>query len=107
MVIACLLKSGNWERQVIQEGLADESDAVITPEEYEGVEAERRFRLRRLPGFPRRIGRQVRNAQNRLAFHKAYLKRKSRPIEGDPLIDYYRAEVIRLRSGAKQEFSAQ
>jgi len=107
IVIAFLLKSGNWERQVIQEGLADESDAVITPEEYEGVKAERRFRLRRLPGFPRRIGRQVRNAQNRLAFHKAYLKRKSRPIEGDPLIEYYRAEVIRLRSGAEQEFSAQ
>jgi RsiW-degrading membrane proteinase PrsW (M82 family) len=103
IVIAFLLKSGNWEREVIQEGLADESDAVITPEEYEGVKAERRFRLRRLSGFPRRIGRQVRNAQNRLAFHKAYLRRKSRPIEGDPLIEYYRAEVIRLRSGAAQE----
>lgn len=103
VIIGFLLKSGNWERQVIQEGLVDERGAVITPEEYQGVKAEKRFRLRHIPGFPRRIGRQIRNAQNRLAFHKAYLKRKSRPIEGDPLIEYYRTEVIRLRSGVKQE----
>lgn len=102
IIIIFLLKSGSWERQVIQEGLADERGAVITPEEYEGVKAEKRFRLRHIPGFPRRIGRQIRNAQNGLAFHKTYLKRKSRPIEGDPLIEYYRAEVIRLRSEAKQ-----
>ena len=102
IIIIFLLKSGSWERQVIQEGLADERGAVITPEEYEGVKAEKRFGLRHIPGFPRRIGRRIRSAQNGLAFHKAYLKRKSRPIEGDPLIEYYRAEVIRLRSGAEQ-----
>jgi len=103
IIVIFLLRSGNWERQVIHDGLADERDAVITPEVYQGVKAEKRFRLRHIPDFPRRVGRQIRNAQNRLAFHKAYLKRKSRPIEGDPLIEYYRAEVIRHRSEAEQK----
>ena len=97
ILIYALLKSGNWERQVIREQLADEVGAVITPEEYEGVKAEKRFRLRRVPGYSGHTGRAIRNAQNNLAFHKAYLKRKNRPIEGDPLTEYWRGEVARFR----------
>ncbi len=94
-----LLKSGTWERQVIREELADEANEVITPEEYEGVKAEKRFRLRGMPGYSKRVGRTIRNAQNSLAFHKRYLKRKNRPIEGNLLAHYWRAEVARLRGG--------
>ena len=47
-----------------------------------------------------RIARSIRAAQNNLAFHKLYLKRRNRPVEGDPLIGFYRAEVRRLRGDA-------
>lgn len=99
IIIYALLKSGNWERQVIRDELADEVGTVVTPEEYEGVQGEKRFRLRSVPGYSAKIGRQIRNAQNSLAFHKSYLKSRNRLVEGDPLADYYRAEVTRLRSG--------
>lgn len=97
IILYALVKSGNWERAVIRDELADEVGEVITPEEYEGVEAEKRFRLRRVPGFSRGTARKIRNAQNGLAFQKAYLKRKGRLVDGDPLAEYYRAEVARLR----------
>ena len=97
IIIWVLLKSGNWERQMIIEELAGEVGTVITPEEYEGVKAEKRFKLRKLLAYSGRIGRDIRNAQNSLAFHKAYLKRRSRPVEADPLAAYFRAEIVRLR----------
>ena len=97
IIIYALLKSGDWERQVIRDELADEVGPVITSEEYEGVKAEKRFRLRGVPGYPKGVGRAIRNAQNSLAFHKAYLKRKNRHVEADPLAEYYRAEVAQLR----------
>ena len=103
IILYALLKSGNWEREVIRDELASEVGTVVTPEEYEGVKAEKRFRLRRVPGYPSRVGRRIRNAQNSLAFHKVYLKRKSRPVEGDPLAEYYRAEVARLRGAAGEK----
>ncbi len=103
ILIYALLKSGNWERQVIREQLADEVGTVITSEEYAGVKAEKRFRLRHVPGYPSHVGRAIRNAQNNLAFHKVYLKRQNRPVEGDPLAEYYRATVAHLRGEAKEK----
>lgn len=100
ILIFALVKSGNWERQVIREELAGEADPVITPEEYEGVQAEKRFRLRRVPGYPRRLAAKIRTAQNSLAFHKQYLQRKGRATDTDPLAQYWRGEIARLRSSA-------
>ena len=98
LLIYALLKSGNWERQVVRDELADEVGKAITPEEYAGVLAERRFRLRRIAGYPRRLAGQIRNAQNSLAFQKHYLRRKGRAPDEDLLVQYWRAEVDRLRS---------
>jgi len=100
IIFYALAKSGNWERQVIRDELADEVGKVITPEEYEGVEAEKRFRLRGVPGYPKRVGRAILEAQNSLAFQKKYLDRKHRPVEGDPLAEYYRTAVAQLRGEA-------
>src|SRR5690606_15869398 len=97
ILIFALVKSGNWERQVIREELAGEADSVITPEEYKGVQAEKRFRLRRVPGYPRRLAAKIRTAQNSLAFHKRYLQRKGRAADTDPLAQYWRGEIARLR----------
>lgn len=100
IILWMLLSSGTWERRVIREQLADEVGRAITAEEYEGVKAEQRFRLRKVPGSSARVGRQIRNAQNELAMLKHYLTRRGRPVEGDSLVTYYRDEVARLRAGA-------
>jgi hypothetical protein len=100
ILIFALFKSGTWERGVVRDELADEVGAVITPQEYQGVLAEQRFRLRRIAGYPRRRAGQIRNTQNSLAFHKHYLQRNGRAVDGDPLTQYWRDEVVRLRSGA-------
>jgi len=99
ILLRLLWTSGDYERQVVREELSDEVGEVITPAEYEGVRDEKRFRLRRVPGYSAGVGRAIRNAQNNLAFHKRYLKRKNRPVDGDPLAAYFRAEVLRLRRG--------
>jgi protease PrsW len=98
IVLRMLWKSGDWERQLIRDELVDEARDIITAKEYEGVLAEKRFRLRSVPGYPVRIARSIRNTQNLLAFHKHYLKRRHRPVDTDPLLCYYRAELRRLRS---------
>lgn len=100
ILIFALFKSGTWERGVVRDELAGEAASVITPEEYQGVLAERRFRLRRIAGYPRRQAGQIRNAQNSLAFQKQYLQHKGRAVAGDPLADYWRAEVAQLRGGS-------
>ena len=99
ILIYALLKSGDWERQVIQNELADEVGEAVTEEEYQGVKFEKRFRLRKIPNHSPRLGRALRNAQNNLAFHKFYLKNRNRPVQGDPLIEYWRGEIDRLRTG--------
>lgn len=97
IILWMLLSSGNWERRVIREQLADEVGRTISAEEYAGVQAEKRFGLRKVTGYSAKVGREIRDAQNALAMHKHYLKRRGRPVEGDPLAEYYRAEVARLR----------
>jgi hypothetical protein len=100
IIVYALLKSGDWERQVIQTELADEIGIVITPDEYVGVQAEKRFRLRQISGYSPRVGRRIRNAQNGLAFQKRYLKQRGRNATTDPLAQYWRDEVIRWRESA-------
>lgn len=100
ILIYLLFKSGEWERQVLRKQLSDEPPEIITPEEYAGVQTEKRFRLRRLPDYPKRLGRAIRDAQNRLAFQKQYLDARDRPCQGDPLVEYWRTEIIRLRATA-------
>ena len=43
----------------------------------------------------------IRNAQNILAFHKFYLKHHNRTVEGDPLVQYWRTEIARLRTSGQ------
>lgn len=49
-----LWQSGDWERQVIREQLADEVEPVITPEEYAAVKRDHPFATRYIPGLDRR-----------------------------------------------------
>ncbi len=77
-------KSGDTERRIVREQLKEEPAAVITPEEYAGVENERRLHLRRLSGYPSQVGRTIRNLQNELAFRKDFVLQQGGSLEDDP-----------------------
>lgn len=98
ILLVQLLKSGNKERQTIKDELADEVGGAITAEEYQGVLEEKRFRLRKIHGYPKKVAKKIRNLQNSLAFHKDYLKNKNQSLENDPVREYYIQEIAKLRT---------
>lgn len=98
ILISSLLKSGNKERQTIKEELSDEVGEVITAEEYQGVLEEKRFRLRKVHGYKKSVAKKIRNLQNGLAFHKAYMKKHNKYDVNDPVRTYYIQEIAKLRS---------
>lgn len=96
------MKSGDWERKVLNTQLenevSNEPNAVMTPEEYELLKAEKRLGLRTIPGYSRAQGRAIRNAQSDLAMIKQYLMHHHKPIEGNPLVQYWRNKTVALRN---------
>lgn len=97
ILIYALWRSGDWERGVILKQLAGESAEVVTAEELAGIKSAKRFRTRRIPGYPKSVGRAIRNTQNSLAFHKQYLAARGLSSEAEFLAQYYRDELARLR----------
>ena len=93
-----LWRSGEAERRVIRDQLADEPKSVITPDEYAGVLAERRLWLRSLPAYPAHIGRAIVQRQNELAFRKAYVQRQGKMVEGDRPGEAIRAAIVQSRN---------
>jgi hypothetical protein len=93
-----LWRSGEWERAVIREELSEETEPVITPAEFEGVLADRMFNTRRIPGLSKSLSAAIVNAQNELALRKWRLRHEDLPLDGDPLITSWRAELSSLRA---------
>lgn len=102
-----LWQSGETERRVIRNQLASESASVITPEEYAGVAAEKRFQLRVLPGYPKPISRAIVQRQNELAFRKSYVQRQGGDVESDRPIFLLRDAIAQLRHKSPGINSAQ
>jgi len=101
ILIVAILRSGNWERRVIQKQLEDELGegvtAPVTAQEYERVVAEKRFHVRRVPDYPRNVANAIRNSQNKLAFRKEQVQvHDGNPAE-DPLADAWRNDIAELR----------
>jgi RsiW-degrading membrane proteinase PrsW (M82 family) len=94
---ALLVRSGNWERRIIREGLAGEVGGAVTAPEYALVERDRRFATRPIPGVAVPTGRAIVNAQNELAFRKWRVQVSGGEVEADPAVAAWRAEVARLR----------
>jgi hypothetical protein len=94
---ALLVRSGNWERQVIREGLADEIGGAVTAPEYALVEGDRMFRTRVIPGLAAAPGRAIVNAQNELAFRKWRVRSGGGDVAADAAVAAWRAEIARLR----------
>jgi RsiW-degrading membrane proteinase PrsW (M82 family) len=97
LVAVMLWQSGIWERQVIRDGLADETEPVITPDEYEAVKGDRIFRTRHIAGLDRKTSAAIVKAQNELAIRKWRVKHDGKSVEADPLVSSWRAELLRLR----------
>jgi hypothetical protein len=92
-----LWQSGVWERNVIREQLADESEPVITPSEYEGVKRDRSFQTRRIPGYDRRTSAAIVKAQDELAFRKWRVQQMGQSPEKDPLVADWQEALSHLR----------
>jgi hypothetical protein len=86
ILFVALWKSGDTERRIVREQMRGEPESVITPEEYAGVEAERRLHLRMPPGYPKKLARKIRSLQNELAFRKDFVQRSGGDVAGDPPI---------------------
>jgi hypothetical protein len=94
IVIVMLWQSGEWERQVIWTELADETEPVITPEEYEAVKQDRIFCTRRIAGTDRRTSAAIVRAQNELAFRKWQVQHQGQDVDTDPLVASWREELL-------------
>ncbi|UIE37190.1 PrsW family intramembrane metalloprotease [Leptodesmis sichuanensis] len=97
IAIVMLWQSGDWERRVIREQLADETEPVITPEEYEGVKRDRIFRTRRIPEYDRRTSNAIVRAQDELALRKWRVQQQGLDVHTDALVASWRDELTRLR----------
>lgn len=60
--------SGAWERRAIEEELAAEVGAAVSPQEYERILRVRMFRARRIDRLHPALSAVIVNAQNELAF---------------------------------------
>ena len=69
---------------------------MITPEEYAGVEIERRLHLRSFTGYSKKMMRKIRALQNELAFRKDFVLRQGANLENDPPAKAIREEIVKL-----------
>lgn len=97
ITLVMVWQSGVWERNVIREQLADETEPVVTPAEYEAVKGDRIFRTRRIDGTDRRTSAAIVRAQNELAFRKWRVKQMGQSPDKDQLVASWRDELTRLR----------
>jgi RsiW-degrading membrane proteinase PrsW (M82 family) len=93
-----LWRSGEWERKVIRDELADEVEPVITLQEYQAVLADRMLHTRRIQGISKALSASIVNAQNELAIRKWRLSHHGKDPAVDPLVASWREEITRLRA---------
>jgi RsiW-degrading membrane proteinase PrsW (M82 family) len=94
-----LRRSGDHERAVIREELADEVGRAVTPAEFAAIAADRRYRTRRVDGARRSTSAELVNAQNELAFRKRRLKDRGFDPSADPVLARWRERIDNLRRG--------
>jgi RsiW-degrading membrane proteinase PrsW (M82 family) len=106
ILLIAIFRSGNWERRVIKKQLENEQSAgktaPVTAQEYEGVVAEKRFHVRRVPDYPKKLARSVRSTQNKLAFRKEQVQVHGGNPGEDPLAQAWRDDIVGLRASAAE-----
>jgi len=97
LMVWIIQRSGEAERKVIREELADEVGQAITGAEYEAIVTDRRYRTRRVDGTRRATSAKLVNAQNELAFRKRRLRDRGFDPASDPVSARWREEIAVLR----------
>jgi RsiW-degrading membrane proteinase PrsW (M82 family) len=101
LLIGAIIASGQWERRVIRQQLADEVDGrIVTPAEYAQIEREPAYGLRRPAGYSRREARALVTAQNKLAFRKWDVRAAGADPRTDDVAEALRAEILTIRGMA-------
>lgn len=100
VLFVVLRRSGDTERRVIREQLADEGEGAITRAEYEGVVADRRLRTRKIGGLPTVVGKRIVQWQDELAFHKAFVTQRAGAPGDDAPVVALRKLIEAERAGA-------
>ena len=90
-------RSGDAERAVIREELADEVGRTVTPAEYDAIRADGRYRTRRIDKTNRAASSALVNAQNELAFRKRRLRDLGYDPDADPVVAGWRNQIENVR----------
>jgi RsiW-degrading membrane proteinase PrsW (M82 family) len=93
-----VVQSGSSELKVIKDELMEESEPIVTVAEVPVIAAESIWKLRQVPGLPRRVSMRLVRAQNRVAFRRDQLRRDGRLQTEDDALDELREEVVTLRA---------
>jgi len=90
-------RSGEAERRVLVEELADEVGRSVTAGELQAIAADRAFRTRRIDPRQAQVSAALVNAQNALAFRKRRLKDRGLDPALDDVLEQRRAQISALR----------
>ncbi len=90
-------RSGEAERRVLVEELADEVGRSVTAGELQAIAADRAFRTRRIDPRQAQVSAALVNAQNELAFRKRRLKDRGLDPALDDVLEQRRAQISALR----------
>ena len=93
-----LVRSGRWEREVIDTELADEAPDLVTADELGAIRRDGQFSTRRIDRLHRRESVGLVRLQHELAFRKRRVRDRDRDPEADPLVARWRDEIRRLRT---------
>jgi protease PrsW len=97
LLAAVIYRSGQAERHVILEELADEVGGSVTPEEFAAIGTDRFLRTRRIDPRRSRVSAALVNAQNELAFRKRRLRDRGFDPTHDGVLEQRRAQIAALR----------
>jgi protease PrsW len=98
LLLAFILhRSGQAERRVLVEELADEVGRSVTAGELQAIAADRAFRTRRIDPRQAQVSAALVNAQNELAFRKRRLKDRGLDPALDGVLEQRRAQISALR----------
>ena len=101
LLAIAIYQSEHWEIETIRQHLFGEVNIAVTMEEYEQIQDEKPFRIRRVAGYPPKIAEAIRSAQNELAFRKWHTEQAGKNVEEDDLVNAWRARIAQLRASAE------
>ncbi|MEW5717999.1 MAG: PrsW family glutamic-type intramembrane protease [Chloroflexota bacterium] len=91
-----------WEVELIRKQLLSEVNTAVTPLEYALIAADAPFKVRDVPGYLPATAHAIMHAQNELAYRKWQVEQEGGKVEGDELVQAWRARVAQLRESAER-----